>query len=54
MKFHLFTMEDNEPVTRESVLQLMERKDEIEKKLHQLKQVLDGASINIFVSIYFH
>ncbi|KAK6635301.1 hypothetical protein RUM44_000552 [Polyplax serrata] len=40
-------MESDQPVTRESVLQLMEQKDVIEKKLQQLKQILDGNGVGM-------
>lgn len=41
-------MDTEEPVTRDSVLKLMEKKDEIENELRQLKEVLDGVRIFTF------
>lgn len=43
-------MEIGEPVTRDSVLKLIEKKDDIERQLKELKDVLDTVSKNHFYS----
>lgn len=39
-------MEIDEPVSRESVLKLIERKDDIERSLKELKDILDTVSVS--------
>ncbi|KAL0270221.1 UNVERIFIED_CONTAM: hypothetical protein PYX00_007693 [Menopon gallinae] len=40
-------MDNEEPITRESVLKLMEKKDKIESELRELKEILDGNNIGM-------
>lgn len=44
-------MDSEEPITRDSVLKLIERKEEIEKKLSQLKVILDKVCLR-FITNY--